>query len=394
MSDRGSRLSLGILLVHAVAVQVVSYALRPSISYSLLEIGGDGLIIGIAAASFAVPPLLLAVPAGRLADRVGERVSLVLGACALIAACVVAWIGSSSLVGLVVATSLLGVGVLFSVVGEQAWVMRDATSGRLDASFGLYTLATSTGQMLGPVLLLLPGGESKPGAGFIVLACAAVAVLGFVLSFFVRPNIIVRDASASGRERMLPEAARLLRRKGVVQALVASSLVLTSLDLLLAYLPLLAQERGLAPAVLSAMLIARGFATMASRFLLGRLTVRFGRRRVLVVTCCAAAVSLSVLAVPVPVWALITASVAYGFAAGTVQPLTMSWMTLLTPRGQRGVAASMRLVGNRAGQTMLPLAAALLSSASGAAPVFLATGVSLLLAGWLSRVAPNGDQAR
>lgn len=394
MSTQGPRLSLTILLIHAVAVQVVSYALRPSISYGLLDIGGDGLIIGIAAASFAVPPLLLAVPAGRLADRVGERVPLVVGACALTAACVVAWVGAASLVGLVVATTLLGVGVLFSVVGEQAWVMRDAATGRLDAAFGLYTLATSTGQMLGPVLLLIPGGASTPDAGPIVLACAAVAVVSLALSFFVRPNTISRDGAGPGRERVLSDAARLLRRKGVVQALVASSLVLTSLDLLLAYLPLLAQERGLAPAALSAMLIARGLATMAARFLLGRLTARFGRRAVLVVTCCAAAVSLSVLAVPVPLWALLAASVAYGFAAGAVQPLTMSWMTLLTSRRQRGVAASMRLVGNRAGQTVLPLAAAVLSSASGAAPVFLATGVSLLVAGWLSRVAPNGDEAR
>ncbi|HIY66960.1 MAG TPA: MFS transporter, partial [Candidatus Agrococcus pullicola] len=113
-------------------MQIISYALRPSISYAMLGLGCGGPWLGLATASFAVPPLLLAVWAGRLTDRWGERVPLITGSVALLSAGAAAFLLRESLAGLLLATVLLGLGVLFSVVGEQAWVMRGASAGRLD----------------------------------------------------------------------------------------------------------------------------------------------------------------------------------------------------------------------------------------------------------------------
>lgn len=386
--------ALALLLAHAVLVQLVSYAMRPAISYAILDQGYSPAWLGVATAAFAVPPLLLAVPSGRLTDRLGERVPLLIGGVCFIAAAGVALLSGDALVGLLVATVLLGLGVLWSVVGEQAWVMRDAPAGRLDAVFGIYTFATSSGQMLGPGLLALPSDASHTPPFALIAACclaASVVVLGLSLLIRSTPRAIVVDGDPP-LERMLPAAWRLLRVRGVIPALVTSSLVLSSLDIALAYLPLLAQERMLAPWVLTALLVARGLATMLSRLSLGRLTRAFGRRGVLVVGSIASAVGLAALALPVGPWLLLVAMVVYGLAAGTVQPLTMSWMTLVTPRRDRGVGASMRLVGNRAGQTGIPLAVAGLSVLGGAPIVFAATGASLLVSAWLSRWAPNdGD---
>ncbi|MFD2757356.1 MFS transporter [Gulosibacter faecalis] len=378
-----------ILLVHAVIVQMISYAMRPAISYGLLELGGGGGWVGAATASFALPPLLLAIPAGRLVDRIGERVSLIIGGTAFVLACVVAWAGSHSAILLIVATMLLGIGVLFSVVGEQTWVMRDATTGKLDNLFGVYTFATSSGQMLGPVLLMQPGAQdSSPNLQVVSLIGVGLAAICTAMSWFIKPT--QRGTSTeSSTAGMLPEAWRLLRRKGVIRALMASSLVLTSLDILLAYLPMLAQERGFSPVMLSIFLMVRGLATMISRLLLGPMTTRFGRRGTLVWTGVAAAIALVIVALPVPPALLAAACAVYGFAAGAVQPLTMSWMTLVTPREQRGTGASLRLVANRAGQTVIPIVVAGVSVASSAMAVFLVTGTSLFIASWLSRAAPN-----
>jgi MFS family permease len=160
--------------VHAVLVQIVSYGLRPAISYAILDLGHGPVWLGVATAAFAVPPLLLAVPAGRLVDRVGERPSLVLGALAFVGAGLIAAFVGATLVGLLIATVLLGIGVLWSVVAEQAWVMRDAPAGNLDSTFGLYTFATSSGQMLGPGLLLLPSPvPDSPAFGAIAWAVLA-----------------------------------------------------------------------------------------------------------------------------------------------------------------------------------------------------------------------------
>jgi MFS family permease len=389
MKPEGRPARLLILLVHAVIVQMISYAMRPAISYGLLELGGGGGWVGAATASFALPPLLLAIPAGRLVDRIGERVSLIIGGTEFVLACVVAWAGSHSAILLIVATMLLGIGVLFSVVGEQTWVMRDATTGKLDNLFGVYTFATSSGQMLGPVLLMQPGAQdSSPNLQVVSLIGVGLAAICTAMSWFIKPT--QRGTSTeSSTAGMLPEAWRLLRRKGVIRALMASSLVLTSLDILLAYLPMLAQERGFSPVMLSIFLMVRGLATMISRLLLGPMTTRFGRRGTLVWTGVAAAIALVIVALPVPPALLAAACAVYGFAAGAVQPLTMSWMTLVTPREQRGTGASLRLVANRAGQTVIPIVVAGVSVASSAMAVFLVTGTSLFIASWLSRAAPN-----
>lgn len=41
-------------------------------------------------------------------------------------------------------------------------------------------------------------------------------------------------------------------------------------------------------------------------------------------------------------------------SVGIVQPLTVSWVTLVAPVSDRGVAACLRLVANRIEQTVLP----------------------------------------
>lgn len=382
------RRGLWLLLVHAVLVQAVSYGLRPAISYEILSLGLDAAWLGIATASFALPPLLLALPAGRIVDRVGERGMLVAGGVTLTASAVVAVLLPASPVGLVSATALLGLGVLFSVVGEQTWVMRAAPDHRLDFSFGLYTFATSGGQMLGPLLLLLPApGPGAPPLTMVGSVTIGLGVAALALSFGI-PSALARLVGETTHEARTGILA-LVRRPGVPSALIASSIVLTSLDIVIAYLPLLAEERGIAAAWVSIMLVARGAATMLSRMCLSMLTRRFGRRAVLVSGGLLAAVGLGLLAVPLPPLALTLLIAAYGLAAGTVQPLTMSWMTLITPKRERGMAASLRLVGNRVGQTTIPLVAAAASTAAGATGVFVLMGVSLVGSAVMSRAAPN-----
>jgi MFS family permease len=393
MRGRGVRPARGLwpLLVHAVVVQAVSYGLRPAISFEILGLGLDAVWLGIATASFALPPLLLALPAGRIVDRVGERGMLIAGGATLTAAAVIAVLFPHSPGGLIVATALLGLGVLFSVVGEQAWVMRAAPDSRLDFSFGLYTFATSGGQMLGPLLLLLPApGIGAPPLSAVGAVAIGLGVVALLLSFAI-PSALARLAGERQSTRETGILA-LVRRPGVPPALVASSIVLTSLDIVIAYLPLLAEERGIPAAWVSVMLVARGAATMLSRVCLSLLTRRLGRRAVLMSGGLLAAVGLGLLAAPLSPLALVFLIAAYGLAAGTVQPLTMSWMTLITPARQRGMAASLRLVGNRIGQTTIPLVVGAVSTAAGSAGVFLVMGSALVAAAAMSRVAPNDGE--
>ena len=68
----GRRL-LGLLLLHSALTQVVTFVLRPTTAYRAIELDVPAAWLGVLTASFAVVPLLLAVPSGQATDRFGER---------------------------------------------------------------------------------------------------------------------------------------------------------------------------------------------------------------------------------------------------------------------------------------------------------------------------------
>ncbi len=56
------------VLAHALTLQLGAYIVRPSSAYQALELGVSPSLVGLVAASFAVVPLVLAVPVGRWVD--------------------------------------------------------------------------------------------------------------------------------------------------------------------------------------------------------------------------------------------------------------------------------------------------------------------------------------
>ena len=378
---------LVLVVSHAVLVQIITYAMRPTLSYAVLDAGASPAILGIISAAFAFPGLLLALPAGHALDRFGERFLLVLGPLSLIGAALLAVIADSSIVLLILATALLGMGHLLSLIGQQAMVANTTRSGRFDSVFGMYTFGASLGQTLGPLLLILPGGSATtPPLQLIFLVCGGISVVMLLLSAFMRSSVRERLESAPG---MLRTAAVLIRTPGLPQSLIATSIVMSSLDIFLAYMPALGHERGISAAAVSTMLVARSMFSMLSRLFLGRMVRAFGRRKLLVWTIALAAVTLGSVALPVPVIWLVVLSAAYGFVIGTCQPITMSWVSELAPPGTRGLAMSMRLASNRFGQTVLPATVGILAATTGAAGVLVSTGALLVGAAWSSSAVPN-----
>lgn len=380
MVVKGRPRAVMFVLAHAVVLQVITFAMRPTLSYAVLDVGGSQALLGVVVAAFAVPALLLALPAGHVIDRIGERAALLTGAAALIVAALIAFFGGSSVGVLLLATMFLGMGHLLSVIGEQAMVANTTSRGQFDSKFGYFTFASALGQTIGPLLLALPGGTVEtPPVGLIFMVCGALSVVLLGISFFVRSS----ERSATGkRARMLPAAAALLRIPGLVRALLAGSIVLASVDLFLAYLPALGHERGIAAVFISALLVVRSMFSMFSRLFLGRMVKMLGRRRLMVWTIAASAVVLSAFALPLPVAMLMVLAAVYGFAIGTCQPITMSWIAELATPGTRGLAMSLRLASNRLGQTVLPSLLGTLSAATGAAGVFVATGIMLFGGAW------------
>jgi MFS family permease len=74
---------LSFVLLAIVAAQAAQYIVRPLTSYRLLALGAGPRDVGLVTAAFAVVPVLVAIPLGRLADSRRSAPLVVAGAATL-----------------------------------------------------------------------------------------------------------------------------------------------------------------------------------------------------------------------------------------------------------------------------------------------------------------------
>jgi MFS family permease len=389
-SNPGRRL-LALLLLHSTLTQVVTFVLRPTSAYRALELGVPAAWLGALTASFAVVPLLLAVPSGQATDRFGERRVMLVGAVLLVGSGALFWTERGGAAGLVVGSVVLGTGHLLSVIGQQAAVANTAGPGRFDTAFGYYTFAASLGQAAGPALITVLGGDGAlPDTAPIFAAATGLSVVLLGCTAFLRMPVRGRTDGSSEHGGM----AMLLRLPGLLRALLVSCVVLAAVDITLVYLPALGADRGLAAGFVGLLLTLRAVASMTSRFFLGRLVRLVGRRRLMIACVALSSVSMAAVAVPMPPVLMAVVVVLLGLGLGVGQPLTMSWLAEVAPAGLRGRAMSLRLTGNRLGQVLLPSAVGLVAAGVGAAGVLTATAAALAVVGVAARrLAVDGGPA-
>ena len=370
------RRSATALLVHSALIQAVTFLVRPAATYRALELDVPDFALGLLAASYAVFPLLLAVPTGGLVDRLGERRLMAIGSGVVLACSAFLLLWGSSIVALVIGTALLGAGQLACVVGQQAVVANNAAAARLDSAFGYLTFAASLGQALGPLAISLVGGASvRPDTHAIFFLSVCMSLVLFATTFAVPARISGGQRKAVAAGGSTGGALALLKTPGVARALATSATVLAVVDLTMVYLPALGADRGLTAAAVGAMLTVRAVFSMVSRLLLGRVSRKIGRMRLLVVSLALSTVALAVAAIPMPAWLLFIVMAVLGLGLGIGQPLTMSWLSAQAPAGQRGRALALRLAGNRVGQVVLPSAIGVVAAGLGSGGVFLASAV-------------------
>ncbi|WBB75636.1 MFS transporter [Micromonospora sp. WMMD1128] len=374
------------LLVQAGLVLGGYAAVRPMTGYRAIELQAGNTGIGLLAASFSVLPLLLAYPVGRQADRFGPARLMVVGVVLFTGAGVLAML-AGSLPVLLVASALLGLGQLVSVVGQQATVAVSGTAN-LDRGFGLLTAAGAVGQAVGPLLAAgaasVPGVGPSPAAVGLAVGTAICAASALCLRPLLRAAPRSRAPAPRSSWRV---AAGMVGVPGMAATLVAGGVVLAALDLLSVFLPAWADERGVPVAAVGGLLALRAVVTLLARLVVDRVVARAGRRLTMVASIAVAGLGLLVLPlVRLPGAAVIM--LLLGIGLGVAQPLAMSWVADAARPGTRGAAMGLRLTANRLAQTALPVAVGAFSA--GAAGVFWAVGALLALsAGALLRMPPD-----
>jgi MFS family permease len=394
-----------VLLVNLLLVATLS-AMRPMVSYRAVAIGAGPAEVGLLAASFGIISLIIAVPAGRWVDRYGEPVFIVAGT-ATVAVVALVFASSSSLVFLAIAMAALGSGQIIAAASIQTLIANAGTPEGRDGRFGAHTVVASFGQLIGPVTagtIVANAMRTEAVTGAVPLhatdgvfwagAAASIVSLAVAISLWQRPP---REGAFQDRTRLTPDQLlstrsailRVFRVPSMPQAMLASLTVLSSVDILVAYLPLYGVAFGIPVETIALLLAARGAASMTSRAVMLPLLRRLGRRRLIVGSMLVPAATLvTVPWIGAQVGPLLAAMILIGFGLGLGQPLTMSWVATRAPIEIRGTALGARLSANRFGQFALPATVGLLAGTAGLLAIFWSLAALLLISAAFVARAP------
>lgn len=387
-----------LLAIAAMGIaQAAVYVVRPATSYRLLGLGSGAGDVGLVTAAFALVPLFLAIPLGRVADRMRSG-PLLVGGCALQAASAFALAAAETTTGIALATALLGVGHLGLALGVQHVIARESEHRQHDHRFAVLTVAVSAGQLVGPLLAGLLIGETAR-ASLATASGRAMLVAGGIASV---ATLAAAAASlgegpppSHGQRSQRRRVGEIVRIPGIPSGVFASAAVLSSADVITAYLPLLGERRGLGPTVVGVLLAVRAGASVAARVGVGPLVRRFGRLELLAASAAAAAAALVALTFTgdALVLGLLIAVAGYGLGFG--QPLSMTMVVQRVPADSAATALAVRLTGNRLGQVVAPAVAGAIAGGAGIAAVFWLLGATLAVSALAVQrlAAAGGDSA-
>jgi MFS family permease len=425
---------LWVLIVAAVFTQSGLNLLRPVTSYKLLAFGADSVAVGVATAAYAIIPLAVAIALGRLSDRMLRlRVLLAVGAATL----GLAGVGlalAPNLWGVIAASAVLGFGHLAFTIAGQSAIARYSSPRQLDVGFGWFTAAYSVGQLIGPFLggLIVGSAHGDGRLGAVQTALwvgAAIAAAGTLL--FVAPlpgsprdrrteveiapgppddageapaegeaNAAAGHAASGGDVQAPPGGAvpgapegrptvlKIMRRPGVPAAMLAALSLLSMLDILTAFLPVVGEELGIDPGVIGTLLAIRALASIICRAVLPWMVGRVGRTLLMLSCLFGSGATLALPPLALAWWpggpgsAVATVFLVIGgFFLGIGQPLTMTLISQSVPGAWRGSALAVRLMGNRLGQVLMPLLAGLVAAPWGPAGAIWMTCALLVVSG-------------
>lgn len=383
----------GLLVLITVMGQAVFNGGRVLLSWRVLDFGGSAATIGWFTAAFSLVPLIIALPAGKLVDSRRATEVMYSGLIATVVAAAVMAL-SPNLSILLLGYVALGFAHMTTLIAAQGMVshLRGGVAG-LDSLFAYFTLGISVGQFLGIVGagLLTPNhdGTTSTATTPALWVMAGIGMLALVIGWPVATAYRRHEANAAAEVEAASNVAssapsqseggsssvlNILRIDGMTSAMAVSIAVIVAIDLLTAYVPVLGRELGFSVAEVTAILGARSGLAIVSRAFMPTVLRRADRDRVLIIAVCAGVLPLLAMPWLGSVWIMVVAVGICGLAWGFVMPMSMTWVSSLVDADVRAQALSIRLMGNRLAQVILPPVAGLGAAAMGAGSVFLGAG--------------------
>ena len=376
------------LLLTAFFEQTVTTIVRITTSYRAVELGLSVVWLGVITAFFAVLPMLFAVKIGRFIDRGNDSRTVWIG-CGLMALSCAGFAVWQSLPALLMFTAILGIAHMMLVIAQQVMCAQHGGQGAVDRMVGNYMVANAVGQALGPSVVGWAGGSASiPPTHFLYLVSFGFAGMVLLCALALPPSP-PRPPKPKG-SKLVP-ISEIINIPGLKPIFLVSVITVAAQDLIVVYMPALGAERGIAVDVIGMLLAARAAASMLSRLFYPWLNALVGRWRLMAISTFVSAVVYAALAVPMPIGLMYAVIATAGFALSNAITVSIASLLAIATDETRGTANSLRMMGNRMGQFVIPFSAGLIATAMGVAGVFLIIGMSLGLSGAVTQFGRRNE---
>ena len=334
-------------------------------------------MIGAAVSCFSLLSMLMALPLGRLSDRLSARTLLLLSALfnlvysSLLVLAQHIWV-------LIAAQMLGGLAFLLMIVSSQTWVSEHAEKAVREKGFGFLSLVAAVGQTIGPFL----GGFLLSRTSFAAVFSLAVAfsLMGFAIAGLRPPVRSEKRGRTKARSGIKKALAGIAADRKMCAVLIFTFAAVFASNLRTSFVPVLFKMQGISESRIGLLLSAFALSMTLVRIFIGRLMGGSSRGSLLGVAL--VFIFTAVVALPsiAHVWAAAVAMLFFGTGFGISQPLSM---VMVSDRagGASGTAMGIRFFVITLGTLLSPVLTGLVvQGVSLAAGFYFVSGVLFIAA--------------
>ena len=394
MSEAAAPQRSGAVLVAFIIGQIGMHSamagLRMTAPLQALHEGFSAWTVGLLLALFALAPVLSALYAGRLADRHGYHRPVALAVALTIGGGVLAVV--SSLLGGVLHVALMCVAAMCMGAGTNIGMLtiqRTAGLAARDSTervriFSWLGVAPSFSNVLGPVA----AGFVIDGLGF---TAAYVMLTLLPLATLVTARLVPRLPPPVVEHRADRTAWDLLKVPGFSRLLAVNWLLSMCWDVHIFAVPVLGHERGFNASTIGVILGTFTLTVTLVRLVIPWMAHRLSELTVLRTAMVGTGIIFALYPLAPNALLMGVCAALLGLTLGSVQPMVMSMLHLITPDHRHGEALALRSMAMNTSSTLMPLLFGATGALVGASLLFWVVGGAVAGGSWAARSLRTGS---
>jgi MFS family permease len=252
-------MTLYLLILTAFLTHVGFAGSRLAVPLYAVDAGAGPFVVGTIVALYAALPSLLALPAGRLADRLGFKIPLLFGTTGIFVALLLPWMWPS-ITTLYFTASLLGVSFMVFQLATQTLVGAIAGPTGRARNFSLLSLGYASANFGGPLIAGVLIDNLGHARTFLALSIPLVpAIILAITGSRWLPDVRAKAEAIKGG------MFELLQIKSLRNTLIASGIISSAWDVYQFFMPIYGRSLGMSATAIGSVVSAFAIAIIAVR---------------------------------------------------------------------------------------------------------------------------------